>query len=436
MAGYELSRVFGDASLRWDTDESGNPVLGLVSDNYRGFEVICQGAHGEFLPDLLSRRCGVDSLYHRIGACVALERAIGVEVPDTGRKVRELLLSCQLFRRHSLTMALHVLPDLLFPASDPNVRNLVGLFKVDRDVVRRMMALGSLGEGMLRHLCRRTVHPVCPVPGGITALPGEEAIRSLRDLLSEAMQLAKEASRLVRMLLRRNEELVGELRNPACIQIAGETPPFGNSWEGFKVSGLREGVSPATEGELLGLVEKVGMRHTMLGACQLAGEVEKEILTGPLARINLAGAYGSESADSELEELKKVWGFPFEGILLSHALRLAEMIMAVERAHRIISEYPYWEREELRNEVLSGSGRGVVVLEGAEGIHIYGVTVEEGYVSGVEYLSPLQWNLRALLTILRGEVTKAKGEMEESRRRIRLGLSVRAFAPCFYCAGG
>ncbi len=435
MPEYRLNRVFGEASLIWEVDESGRPSVVLRADGYRGFEVICQGAHGEILPDLLSRRCGVDSLYHRIGACIALERALKVQLPDVAWKIRELILACQLFRRHSLTMILHVLPDLFFPASDLSVRNLVGLFRVDRDVARRMMSLAALGERILRELCLRSVHPVIVVPGGITGIPREESIQALKGLITDAMELVKETSRLVKMLLRRNEELVMSLSIPADIEMAAMTPPFGPSWEGLRVLGLPEGTNVDRAEELIKRAERFNLPHTMLEACRLKDQVGK-VSTGPLARVNSGGGQGSEVAEAELEELKRTWGFPFKGILLSHAIRMTEMMMALERIHRLLSRFDEWKKEESRNELAPGSGRGAVALEGAEGIHLYEVAVEDGYISSVSYHSPLQWNITAMLGILQEEALMAGEEIGGPRWQAKSGLSVRSFAPCFFCASG
>lgn len=435
MATYGLARVFGEAHLRVEVEEGGKPSIGLACEGYRGYEIIGAGCHGEFLPDLLSRRCGVDSLYHRMAACLAMEKALGVEVPESAERVRELLLACQLFRRHSLTMTLHVLPDLLFPASDPGVRNLVGLFRVDRDVVGRMMALNSWGESVLRAISARAVHPLTPVPGGLSFIPGEEAIDWLRNSIPEMMGLARETSRLVRMLLRRNEDLVGELEMQDGSQMAAETPPFGDSWVGVNIAEFTGERRKIGAQDLLERAEKVSLSDTLLEGYRVSGD-GYGILTGPLSRINVMGSYGTEMADSELEEIKKVWGFPFRGILLSHALRLAEMIMALEKVTGLISEADSWGRGESRNEVPRGSGEGVVALEGAEGLHLLKVKVEEGYVSCIEYVAPLQWNLVGMLDMLEREGQKVGEDTGEARWLSRLEVAVRAYAPCFFCAAG
>jgi F420-non-reducing hydrogenase large subunit len=435
MATHALARVFGEAYLKVEVDEKGRPVVGLASHGYRGFELWCRGAHGEFLPDLLSRRCGVDSVYHRMGACIALERALGVEIPEGAKKARELLLACQLFRRHSLTMTLHVLPDLLFPASDLGLRNLVGLFRVDRDVVGRMMALNAWGESAMRRIAGRAVHPVLPVPGGLTAYPEEEALKGLRNSLSEVMGLARETSRLVRMLLRRNEDLVGELGKYPAIPLAAVTPPFGGSWGGIRMAGERGGVGEVQEEDLLERVEMVSWRDSLLEVCRLPGQ-ESGVLTGPLSRVNLTGSYGSELADTELEELKKYWGFPLRGMLLSHALRLAEMIMALERIDQLLAEAASWSGGETRRVIPPGIGAAWAALEGAEGLHLYRVEVEGGHISEVGYLSPLHWNLPGLLEVVQEEAQRAVGDVSEARQLGRLGVAIRCYAPCFFCASG
>ncbi len=426
-----ITRIFGNASLRVDMEESGRARVRFQAYGYRGLERIVRGAHLENLLPVVSRICGVDSLFHQVAASLAVEKALGLEVSSNLRDLRNLALWAQFFERHAISLFVHGLPDLLFPASDPGLRNLVSIYRVDEEVVRRLLGLKSLGTTVLREVAGAAVHPMNFRPAGAARDVSQEVRRGLLERLNGARPLLAETARLVKLILRRNEELVNQ---------AGDAPTAYLALKGQ--SGMEiEGASPALLGPeaphpaLLSMEElpgKLREENSPSSHVRYAGlEGVDRLKVGPLARLNVNGRYGSPWADEELEELKAQWGFPVHRCLLGHALRMLEMIHAWERMMALLQGPPL---EDIHAEVRPAAGRAAAMLEAPEGSLVYILEVsEEGLVERLSVFSPLQFNLRSLEKSL-SEVSAALGGTErEGKAEDLLQMVIRAYAPCIPC---
>lgn len=425
-----LTRIYGHAFLRLVAEEGTDPRASFSAFGYRGFESIARGMHVDSLVPLVSRICGADSLFHQAAACLAVERALGVEVPPSARVIRELALWSQLFERHAVSLFVHGLPDLLFPSSAPALRNLPSIYGVDEDVVRRLLGLKSLGTAVLREVGGGAVHGVNLRPGGVVRPIPPEVRESLMERLRGAESLLLETARLVKLLLRRNEEVVKKaareqvsclaLRHPDGVRL-GEGKPalFNPGAEGVGIQEL-EGM----EGRLREVPHPRG--HVVHAFLEGAGE----LVVGPLARLNVNGRYGTPRADEELGEVRETWGFPVRYPLVAHALRMLEMIHAWERMLQLLDEDT---GGRLGESLTPEAGKALVYLEAAEGGMAYGLELDErGLVRRLSIFSPLQFNLRSLEGSVAEAYALSRSEGEERLVDV-LQMVVRAYAPCVPC---
>ncbi|MBN2025369.1 MAG: nickel-dependent hydrogenase large subunit [Actinobacteria bacterium] len=428
-----VTRINGNARVRVVLDEAGNPSRAdFLAFGYRGFDQIAAGAHIDNLLPIVSRICGGDSLFHQIAAALAVESALGVEPPQEARRLRELAMWGQLFERHAVSLTVHSMPDMLFPSSDPGLRNIISIHSVDEEVVKRLMTLKSLGTGVLREVGGRAVHPVNFVPGGAVRDIPEERRKTLTDRLNEAKPLLIETGRLVKLLLRRNEEAVNSLgvEKTACLALKND--------RGLTITGASL-LAIGPEGEALGTlspeeaaerVEESNADHSHVRSAKLSGV--GEVRVGPLARLNVNGLYGSRQADEELEEVKAQWGFPLHRSMIGHVARILEMIHAWERMMELLG-MPAGERT--RYELSPSSGRGVGVVEAPEGTLLYDLILEEGRVKKLSITAPLQFNLKALeRSLLESARAVLGGGAEADAKAVAfLETAIRAYAPCIPC---
>jgi F420-non-reducing hydrogenase large subunit len=428
-----VTRINGSAVVRVSLDEGGNPRdVRFQAFGYRGFEQIARGAHVDNLLPIVSRICGGDSLFHQIAAAAAVEKALNASLPEEARRLRELAMWGQLFERHAVSLTVHSLPDLLFPSSDPGLRNIISINRVDEEVVKRVMALKSLGTLVLREVGGRAVHPVNFVPGGAVYNIAEERRRALMEKLEEARPELVETGHLVKLLLRRNEEAVNTLgtAGTSYLSLKGEEGVvlLGSTLVAVDAGG--EALGTFDPEEAAGRVTESNSPHSHVRNAELS-EVG-EVRVGPLARLNINRCYGTPLADEELEEVKSQWGFPLHQSMISHAARILEMIHAWERMTEILSQPA---GENMRQELSLTAGRGVGVVEAPEGLLIYALVLdEEGLVRELNVTAPLQFNLRALERSLEESARNVLVGTEAGERATNLlEMVIRAYAPCIPC---
>ena len=98
-----------------------------VVETPRFFEKMFQGLSIDVAPLLAARVCGICSISHALSSARAIERGLGIEIPDMARKVR--LLAKQ--RGVSLgTVVTELIRNALSPGKSEAVRNGVPIFPV------------------------------------------------------------------------------------------------------------------------------------------------------------------------------------------------------------------------------------------------------------------------------------------------------------------
>ena len=429
-----VTRVNGNARVKVMLDEAGNPQdAQFITFGYRGFDQIAAGAHIDNLLPIVSRICGGDSLFHQIAAAVAIERALGVEPPQEADRLRELAMWGQLFERHAVSLTVHSLPDLLFPSSDPGLRNIISIHRVDEEVVKRLMALKSLGASVLKEAGGRSVHAVNFIPGGAVRDIPQGRRRSLMDKLDEAKPLLIETGRLIKLLLRRNEDAVKAFggEETSCLSLAGQNGMAISGASIVAIDAAGERLASLSPEDAATRTEENNLDHAHIRSAELSGV--GEVRVGPLARLNVNGLYGTSLADEELEEVKAQWGFPLHRSMISHVARILEMIHAWEKMLELLG---HTEGEAMRKELSPAAARGAGVVEAPEGTLIYDVSLEEdGLVKKLSITAPLQFNLRIMERSLLESARAVMGGGSEIDERATafLETAVRAYAPCIPC---
>ena len=429
-----VTRTYGTSAVAVTLGEDGSPPdVRFRAFGYRGFDQILRGAHIDNLLSIVARICGPDSLFHQIGAAIAVERALAVEVPEEALRLRELGMWAQLFERHAVSLTVHSLPDLLFPSSGQNLRSIISIHKVEEEVVQRVMRLKSLGTAILAEAGGRAVHPVNFLIGGAVKEIAAGRRGELIDRLEEARPLLVETSHLVKLLLRRNEEVIKTLGTDPSSYLALKDD------SSLALLGSRVClVSP--EGEDLGSIEMSDMparfvennaSYSHIKFVEVSGAGRFRV--GPLARLNINGKYGSAMPDEELEEIKAQWGFPIHPSMLAHIARMLEMMHAWERMKELLN-MP--QGEVMRRPVTCKEGRGSSIIEAPEGLLMYDVEVdEEGLIKKLNYVAQLQFNMKGLEASLAETAATYLGPGEpEDRAAGFMEMAVRAYAPCPMCA--
>jgi F420-non-reducing hydrogenase large subunit len=430
-----VTRIAGDAAIDILFDETNElEAVHLRASGFRGFERLVQGARLENVVPLVSRICGTCSVSHQVAAARAIENALAVKTTETAAKLRELLMLGHLLGSHALSLTMHSLPDLLFPMSDLAVRNMLSIYRVEEDIVRKVFSLRALGVKVVETVGGNPIHPVNILPGGMLKPLVEGKRLELLEHLTRSEPLLEEMSRLIKMLLKRNSELVQTLGDIETSHLS--------LWkeEGLSLMGgtLRL-ISPsgevAAEFPEAAVFERLvegSLPYTQVKTAHFGEEMVFRV--GPLSRLSVATSLGTPLAESELEEIKAQWGGRLQKILLNHAARMIEMTYAWERMVALLGDASL-SGKEVKVPVKTAVGTGVGVVESPEGMLAYYVEIgESGRLDRLNILSPLQCNMLSLQESLKRSARQMAEVLETQEvMRNRLEMVVRSYAPCVSC---
>jgi len=96
-----ITRIEGHLRIEVEIDAAGNVVEALsAGTQVRGIEIILRGRDPRDAWAFAQRICGVCTLVHGLASVRAVEDALGVQVPENGELIRDLMAATQLLQDH------------------------------------------------------------------------------------------------------------------------------------------------------------------------------------------------------------------------------------------------------------------------------------------------------------------------------------------------
>jgi len=438
-----VTRIEGHAKVFLNLSDDGKQLesAGLIVNELRGFEKILVGMEADRMPHITARICGVCPTAHHLAASNALDNAAGVAVPIAAKLLRELMYMGHLIHSHSLSLFVLQGPDLVMGLdADPAVRNVIGVVQAAPDVARKALQLRTIGQKINEMVGGRGTHPVTSVAGGITFVLDKEKAAQLRDWLKEALLLLKDLAPVVKQLLMKQVEL-----HPAMLK-EWITP----SWS---LGTVRNGSVSMIEGTLRAidengkvraefntsdydkhLVESVLDWSYMKPVNILDNSEEHEYRVGSLARINVAGSYGTKLADAEYAEFKKLCGSPCHITVMQAYAKLIETVWAAEFGLEIINDKRIFG--ETRVPVKFPGGRGVGHVEAPRGTLIHDYEIDEnGIIRAANLIVATQQNYGLInRTVRQAAESHVIGKLDDKALLNAIEFGIRCFDPCLSCA--
>lgn len=95
-----VSRIEGHLSINLDVNNNQVNAAYCSGTMFRGFEILLKGRDPLDAVQITQRICGVCPVSHGIASTMALENAIGLQVPENGRLLRNLILGANYLQSH------------------------------------------------------------------------------------------------------------------------------------------------------------------------------------------------------------------------------------------------------------------------------------------------------------------------------------------------
>lgn len=443
-----ITRISGFMEI--DVQLEGNRVVDAKTTGsfFRGFEQMMVGRNPFDAIYLTQRICGICSTAHSVASSVALEDALGVQVTEQGRYLRDLLHGCEFLQNHLRHFYQYTLPDFVrLPAVSNALRSPEhGDFRLPDKVNEELashyfeaLQFSRLAHQMLAVLGGKAPHNHGIFIGGVTRAPSVDQIVTMKSILSQISAFVREKAvpdvytiaryyddyfaigkgpgNLLSYGLFDRYARLGTLYVNASVYMGDQIHPFRQELITEEIDyAWYKGRSSYTPLETLvePEMQKEGA-YTFVKAPRYDG-LPCEV--GPLARLWLSGEYrhGISAMDRTIArtlETQKVCE------ILTILLDQLEPGVSLQKA---------WEIPE------SGTGTGLVdTTRGALG---HWLKLENRLLSFYQIITPSAWDFSSRDARQYGTSEQALlgTEIKNPEQPVELGRILRSFDPCMSCA--
>ncbi len=408
-----LARVEGEGAMKVRIRDGHVEEVELqIYEPPRFFEAFLRGRDFKEAPDITARICGICPVAYMTSAFNAMEDAIGVEVDEQVHKLRRLMYCGEWVESHALHVFLLHAPDFL------GFESAWAMARDHREVVEGGLKIKTMGNGLLRAVGGRAIHPVNVRVGGFYKAPAKADLEALVPDLEEARELARKSVAWVAALdfpdFEQDYEFVA-LRHPDRYAIE----------DGRLVSSAGLDIGPGEYEEHF--VEEQVPHSTALHSRTADGGT---YFLGPMARYSLNSAQLSDVAREAAERagLGDACRNPFKSIIV----RAVEILYALDEALRLIADYepPDVPATEMEPKAAVGTGwseapRGMIW-------HRYRLE-DDGSIAEARIVPPTSQNQARIEQDLL-EFVRPRVDLPDDRLQWECEQAIRNYDPCISCS--
>jgi coenzyme F420-reducing hydrogenase alpha subunit len=423
----KATRIEGNANIEIEVEGGRLKSARFQVYDFRGFEKFMQGRRVEYIPALVSRICGLCSTAHQVAGLEALEDALGIEVPNDVRLLREIMVLGEWIGSHALSYFFLTMPDFMGVSG-----GLFELMSSHPDLVREAIELRKAGQQIIQLLGKRATHPVALTIGGFLIPPTPEDIVSLKEIAARVKEKTRD-------LLNRAGQLTptqAEICFPDEQQLnflAYQGWSHGKEFQVFDREGSLQASFPYDS-----FADHVSEMRTEWSFAKFPyltrfGFPQGIVLVGPLARSFQEKGF---LLDEELQSFDLTHQVHKQGGLTLESFDLCRLLEIFWAANRILNLSQQVSLNRLTAEGdLDGTGQGIGVLEAPRGTLMHSFIVNRGRLERARLLVATQFN-NAYINLLIRELAEQHLENDQlsPQGEWLIGRCIRLFDPCLSCA--
>lgn len=421
----------------------------------RGFEQFCVGRPVEEMPRITTRICGVCPEAHHMASVKACDAVYHVEVPPTGKKLRQLLYNTFFAGDHTTHFYALGGPDFVVgPDAPPAERNILGVVKkVGLEVGGKVIEMRKRTQEVIKMIGGKQTHQVTSIPGGISkGLTGEER-KQIEQHCLWFVEFGKFTQKVFEDIVLKNKAYVDLILSDTYsmkiysmglvdeknrvnfydgkVRVVG---PDGKELVKYApheyLDNVAEHVEPWTYLKFP-FLKKVGWRGFV------DGKESGVYHATPLSRLNAADGMPTPLAQAEYEKMySTLGGKPVHAMLAMHWARVIELLSAAEMALDLARD-PEITGTHFRNIPTEKPAEGVGIVEAPRGTltHHY-TTDEKGILTKVNLIVGTTNNYApismSIAKAARGLIRKGNDVTDGTLNMIEMAF--RSYDPCFGCA--
>ena len=421
----------------------------------RGFEQFCVGRPVEEMPRITTRICGVCPEAHHMASAKACDAVFHVEVPPTGKKLRQLLYNVFYAGDHTTHFYALGGPDFVVGPDAPAAeRNILGVVKkVGLEVGGKVIGMRKRTQEVIKILGGKQTHQVTSLPGGVSKGITEDERKQIEEHCKWFVEFGQFTIQVFNDIVLKNKAYVDLILSDAysmkiySMGLVDEKNRV-NFYDGkVRVVGPdgKEFAKYAPNEYLDNIAEHVEtwtyLKFPFLKKIGWKGFVEGKdsgvYRATPLSRLNAADAMPTPLAQAEYEKMySTLGGKPVHATLATHWARVIELLCAAEMALDLARD-PEITGTHIRNIPTEKPTEGVGIVEAPRGTltHHY-TTDEKGILTKVNLIVGTTNNY-APISMSIGKAARGlikKGSQVTDGVLNMIEMAFRAYDPCFGCA--
>ena len=410
---HQLARVEGEGGV-WVKVKDGkiDYVEVNIFEPPRFFEAFLRGRSYLEAPDLTARICGICPLAYVMAASRAMEKILGIQVPDEINVLRKIAFHGEWIESHVLHFAFLHAPDFLgYPSA-------LDMAREHPDFVKDAMAVRSWGNMAIEILGGRPVHPVGFRVGGLHRKIRKEELEPLSRSLDE---IRGKGEKLLEFVL---DLPIPEIEYDMVVM----------SLKGDKEYPILEGAVANNlgwkfpEDELKGNIETEQKIYS--NALHYRLRNGRAYITGPIARFNL----NYDLISPEVKDILEGAGCkpPLKNTYQSIIARAAETLHSILEIGRLVEEYSEPVQPYIEAPVKAGEAAAVVEAPRGMLYHHYRID-EAGKIVYADIIPPTAQNYAAMEEDILKVGDLILKEPQEKAQQI-VETTIRNYDPCISCS--
>lgn len=409
----QLARVEGEGGV-WVKVKDGriDYVEVNIFEPPRFFEAFLRGRSYLEAPDITARICGICPLAYAFAACRAMEKILGMNIPDEIHMLRKIAFYGEWIQSHVLHFAFLHAPDFL------GYHSALEMARDYPTFVRDAIAVRDWGNRAMEIPGGRAVHPIGFRVGGLYRIIRKEELEPLSRSYEE---IKKKGERLLEFVLNLDlpeiqyDMIIMSLKGRREYPILEGLVANNLGWE-FPEDAFEENV----------IVEQkrysTGLHYRLRNG--------KPYITGPVARFNL----NYDLLAPEVRDILNTAGYkpPLKNTYQSIVARAAESLHSIIEIGRLIEEYSEPQAPYVEADVRAGEAAAIVEAPRGMLYHRYRID-ERGRILYANIIPPTTQNYAAMEDdILKVGELIVNGPLERAQQIVE--TTIRNYDPCISCS--
>lgn len=419
LSMHHVARIEGHGNVRLTIeDRQVTDVQMNVVEPARFFESMVAGRPYDKVSYIASRICGICSSSHVVTDLMAIEAALGVQVSDRTRMLRELLVYGSYLQNHAAHLFVFAAPDFVdeqsvFPLADKAPELFEG-----------GLGIKALGNELCTKIGGRSIHPITAVVGGFTHEITSEEYLELADKLAATRPFAEKVVDVfagfdVPDIASEGDMLA--LHEQGHYAVVSGRPTFVSDGLAFDAADYRD------------YIDEYPVGHSAAYFSRRA-DTKRPFAASALARMNLS--WNELTQPARLAAAKAGLRPPVLNPYLNNVAQAVELVDVCVRCEGYLRELAKGEGCSAPVSFEVKAGRGVGMTEAPRGTLIHDIELDDqGRVVRANIITPTVHNLSDTEDNVR-KAAQLLAEQGADEAAIRLGVEklVRAYDPCLSCS--